>query len=167
MRLIRAFVKSNPSAEYIGRVSAVFAGTPNNARGNLQAVVRAILTDAEARDDVPVANSGRLENPIYNIVAFVRALGGSISPTNQQAWPLSRMSQTPFRAPSSVFGFYSPLFRMPRSSLIRARVSNTDPIGAARKYVLAELSPSRLGFSGEHRAVCECGRQRRRAHRRG
>jgi hypothetical protein len=117
MRLIRAFVKSNPSAEYIGRVSAVFAGTPNNVRGDLQAVVRAILTDPEARDDVPVANSGRLKDPIYNIVAFVRALGGSISPTNQQAWSLSRMSQAPL-APSSVFGFYSPLFRMPRSSLI-------------------------------------------------
>lgn len=117
MRLIRAFVKSNPSAEYIGRVSAVFAGTPNNVRGDLQAVVRAILTDPEARDDVPVADSGRLKDPIYNIVAFVRALGGSISPTNQQAWPLSRMSQAPL-APSSVFGFYSPLFRMPRSSLI-------------------------------------------------
>ncbi len=117
VRLIRAFVKSNPSAEYIGRVSAVFAGTPNNARGDLQAVVRAILTDPEARDDVAAANSGRLKDPIFNIVAFVRALGGSISPTNQQAWPLSRMSQTPL-APSSVFGFYSPLFRIPRSSLI-------------------------------------------------
>ncbi len=116
-RLIRALVKSNPSADYIGRVSAVFADNGQNVRGDLKAVVRAILTDPEARNDVPVANGGRLKDPIYNVVAFVRALGGAISPTNQQTWTFSRMSQTPL-APPSVFGFYSPLYRVPRSTLV-------------------------------------------------
>jgi hypothetical protein len=115
-RLIRALVKSNPSEAYVGRISAVFANNGSNVRGDLKAVVRAILTDPEARDDVPVANSGRLKDAIYNVVAFVRALGGSISPTNQQVWTFTRMSQTPL-APPSVFGFYSPLYRIPRSTL--------------------------------------------------
>lgn len=115
-RLIRALVKSNPTAGYVGRVAAVFANNGQGVRGDLKAVVRAILKDPEARNDLPAADAGRLKDPIYNVVAFVRALGGSISPTNQQAWTFSRMSQTPL-APPSVFGFYSPLYRIPRSTL--------------------------------------------------
>lgn len=116
-RLIRALVKSNPTAAYVGRVSAVFSDNGAGVRGDLRAVVRAILTDPEARQDQSPADGGRLKDPIFNVVAFVRALGGSISAANQQAWTFSRMSQTPL-APASVFGFYSPLFRVPRSSLV-------------------------------------------------
>ena len=115
-RLIRALVKSNPTPAYIARIATVFADNGAGVRGDLRAVVRAILTDAEARDDVATATSGRLKDPIYHAAAFVRALGGSISPTNGQAWTFIRMSQTPL-APASVFGFYSPLFRIPRSTL--------------------------------------------------
>lgn len=116
-RLIRSLVKSNPTPGYIARVAAVFDRNSAGVRGDLASVVRAILTDAEARDDVGNASSGRLKDPIYHAVAFLRALGGSISPTNVQAWTFSRMSQTPL-SPASVFGFYSPLFRIPRSSLL-------------------------------------------------
>ncbi len=115
-RLIRALVKSNPTPAYVARISAVFANNGSGVRGDLKAVVRAILTDVEARDDVAPANGGRLKDHIYNAVAFVRALGGSISPTNQQAWTFTRMSQTPL-TPNSVFGFYSPFYHIPRSPL--------------------------------------------------
>ena len=116
-RLIRALVKSNPTPAYIARISAVFANNGVGVRGDLMAVVRAILTDAEARDDVGTATGGRLKDHLFNAVAFVRAMGGSISPANQQTWTFTRMSQTPL-APNSVFGFYSPLYRVPRSPLI-------------------------------------------------
>jgi hypothetical protein len=115
-RLIRALVKSNPSPDYITRIAAIFANNGAGVRGDLKAVVRAILTDVEARNDVATADCGRLKDPIYNAAAFVRAFGGSISPTNQQGWTFTRMSQTPL-APNSVFGFYSPLYRIPRSTL--------------------------------------------------
>jgi hypothetical protein len=115
-RLIRALVTSNPTPAYIARIAAVFADNGSGVRGDLRAVVRAILTDADARSDVPAPAAGRLKDPMYHAAAFVRALGGTISATNQQAWTFNRMSQTPL-APSSVFGFYSPLFRIPRSSL--------------------------------------------------
>ncbi|MEY2878774.1 MAG: hypothetical protein RLZZ15_1154, partial [Verrucomicrobiota bacterium] len=113
-RLIRALVKSNPSKAYIARISAVFANNGAGVRGDLQAVVRAILTDAEARDDVASVNAGRLKDHLFAAAAFVRAFGGSISPTNVQPWTFSRMSQTPL-APNSVFGFYSPFYHIPRS----------------------------------------------------
>ncbi|WP_414662972.1 DUF1800 family protein [Horticoccus sp. 23ND18S-11] len=116
-RLIRALVKSNPTPAYVARIAAVFDDDGGGTRGNLRAVVRAILLDAEARADEAAPDGGRLKDPLYHAMAFLRALGGHISATNVQAWTFSRMSQTPL-APASVFGFYSPLFRIPRSTLV-------------------------------------------------
>ena len=39
-------------------------------------IVRALLTDAEARDDSVNVNAGRLRDPVQQVVALVRALGG-------------------------------------------------------------------------------------------
>ena len=120
-RLIRSLVSSNPSPAYIGRVAAVFNNNGAGVRGDLRAVLRAILLDAEARNDTASAsinpNSGRLKDPTFHIVAMVRALGGAISATNQQAWSFTRLGETPL-APPSVFSFYSPLFRVPHSALV-------------------------------------------------
>ncbi|MBL9199678.1 MAG: DUF1800 domain-containing protein [Opitutaceae bacterium] len=115
-RLILALVKSNPTPAYVARVSSTFDNNGAGVRGDLKAVVRAVLSDPEARNDTATGNTGRLKDAIYHIVSFVRALGGSISPANQQAWQFSQMGQTPL-APPSVFGYYSPLFRIPRTTL--------------------------------------------------
>lgn len=115
-RLILALVKSNPTPAYVARVSAVFDNNGAGVRGDLRAVVRAILTDAEARNDTAAGSDGRLKDALYHVVSFVRALGGNVSPANQQAWYFSQLGQTPL-APPSVFGYYSPLFRIPRTSL--------------------------------------------------
>ena len=116
LRLIRALVKSNPSPAYVQRVASVFNNNGSGVRGDLKATVRAILLDAEARNDAADATSGRLKDPFFHVLSIARALGGSISATNQAAWSFSRTGQTPL-APPSVFGFYSPLFRAPQSSL--------------------------------------------------
>ena len=116
-RLIRALVKSNPSGDYIARISAVFADNGSGVRGDLKAVVRAILLDPEARNDVAPSDGGRLKDALYHVAAFVRALGGSTASANNLPWEFTRLSQTPL-APNSVFGFYSPLYRIPRSTLV-------------------------------------------------
>jgi uncharacterized protein (DUF1800 family) len=116
LRLIRSMVKSNPSPAYVQRISAVFNNNGGGVRGDLKAVVSAILKDPEARNDTADVNSGRLKDPIYHVISTVRALGGSISATNQSAWSFSRTGQTPM-SPPSVFGFYSPLFRAPHTAL--------------------------------------------------
>ena len=115
-RLIRSMVKSNPSPAYIQRIAAVFANNGSGVRGDVKAVVRAILMDPEARNDTADATSGRLKDPIYHVVSMQRALGGSISATNQAAWSFSRTGQTPL-SPPSVFSFYSPMFRAPQTGL--------------------------------------------------
>lgn len=115
-RLIRSLVKSNPSPAYVQRVATVFNNNGSGVRGDLRAVLRAILLDAEARNDTADASSGKLKEPIYQVISMLRALGGAISATNQSAWSFSRTGQTPL-APPSVFGFYSPLFRAPQTGL--------------------------------------------------
>jgi len=111
-RLIRHLVTSNPSPAFIARIAAVFNNNGTGVRGDLRAVVRAILLDAEAREDAAPAASGRLKDPLYAYISFVRALGGNISPTTQVAWLFDRMGQA-IAAPPSVFGYYSPNYRMP------------------------------------------------------
>jgi hypothetical protein len=115
-RLIRSLVTSNPSPAYIQRVATVFNNNGSGVRGDLRAVVTAVLTDAEARNDTAQPAAGRLKDPIYHIVSFTRALNGSITPTNGLPWLFSRMGQTPL-TPPSVFSFYSPMYHIPKSPL--------------------------------------------------
>ena len=76
-------VTSNPSGAYVERVAAVFnndcaglypLGGCTNARGNLKAVVQAILLDPEARGDLKTDPSfGKLREPAQYIAGFLRA----------------------------------------------------------------------------------------------
>jgi len=115
-RLIRSLVTSNPSAAYIQRVAGVFANNGSNVRGDLKAVVRAILTDPEARPDTPSATHGRLKEPLLHTVGFVRALNGQFSPSNQVSYIFDSMAQS-ILTPPSVFNWFSPLYRVPKSPL--------------------------------------------------
>ena len=116
IRLIRALVTSNPTPAYIQRVANVFADNGQGVRGDLKAVITAILKDPEARNDSAVPNGGRLKDPIYHVIGFVRTLGGTFSPTNGLNWQFGQLAETPL-APASVFSFYSPLYHVPKSTL--------------------------------------------------
>lgn len=107
-RLIRSLVLSNPSAAYIQRVAQVFRDTD----GNLQATLTAILTDVEARTDLPTPDSGRLKEPILHLCGFLRALNGHFKNPNQLVYLFENLAQSPLNPPS-VFGWFSPLFPLP------------------------------------------------------
>jgi Protein of unknown function (DUF1800) len=115
-RLIRSLVTSNPSGGYIQRVAAVFADNGAGVRGDLRAVVRAILTDAEARSDDGPSERGRLKEPILHATGLVRALGGQFNSTQQLGYLFDYMGQAVL-SPPSVFSWFSPLYRVPRSPL--------------------------------------------------
>jgi uncharacterized protein (DUF1800 family) len=109
-RLIQHLVTSNPSPEYVGRVAAVFNNNGNGVRGDLRAVVKAILLDPEARrgDDPAQAepNDGRLKEPVQFMMNLLQALNstGSGACLAQYA---ATMKQSPFFSPS-VFNFFHP-----------------------------------------------------------
>jgi len=107
IRLIRALITSNPSPAYIARIATVFNDNGSGVRGDMEAVVRAILLDPEARNDAPPANFGRLRTPMQHTTALARALGYNVGAASQFAYLFYGMNEGLLDA-ASVFGHYSP-----------------------------------------------------------
>ncbi|WP_456405599.1 DUF1800 domain-containing protein, partial [Thiolapillus sp.] len=75
-QLIQRLVTSNPSPSYVERVAKVFANNGNGERGDLKAVVKAILLDPEARKThSPAENFGKLREPMLRISHLWRVFG--------------------------------------------------------------------------------------------
>ena len=120
-QLIQHLVTSNPSPGYVERIAGVFA-VKREAPTQLQAVVRAILLDPEARGDFkdPAVepNYGKLREPVLFITNILRAFkatsDGVLDSLNVEGSAIGSgaMSQEVFKAPS-VFNFYPPTARVP------------------------------------------------------
>jgi uncharacterized protein (DUF1800 family) len=111
-QLIQHLVTSNPSPAYVARVAAVFANNGQGVRGDLGAVVRAILTDAEARGDAPPTYLfGHLREPALFITSTLRSLGGRSDGVLLRS-ASSAMGQ-PIFSPETVFNFYPPSYQIP------------------------------------------------------
>ncbi|HEY9103974.1 DUF1800 domain-containing protein [Chitinimonas sp.] len=109
-QLIQQLVTSNPSPAYVARVAAAFNHNAQGKRGDMKAVLRAILLDPEAQA-ASDGNFGKLREPILQITHFMRALGGSSDGVYlRQA--ASDMQQPVFDPPS-VFNFYTPNAALP------------------------------------------------------
>ncbi|HKP13301.1 MAG TPA: DUF1800 family protein [Blastocatellia bacterium] len=131
-RLIRALVTSNPSPAYIARVAAAFNDNGQGVRGDMKAVIRAILTDAEARDDNPPASFGRLRTPVQHTIAFLRALNITPGQPSQFAYVFYSFGEGMLDAPS-VFGHYSPMYHVPRSPLFGPEFQIYSPTEAVNR----------------------------------
>jgi len=121
-QLIQRLVTSNPSPAYVGRVAAVFANNGQGVRGDLRAVVRAILLDPEARDTtLPQQPAwGKLREPVQRFVHWARAWratsAGGLWDIGDLSDPGSRLGQSPLRSPS-VFNFFRPGYVPPQTAL--------------------------------------------------
>ena len=109
-RLIRSLVTSNPSPAYIARVADAFVDNGSGVRGDMQAVVRAILTDEEAA--VTGATDGHLKDPILHVVGLARALGAQVTDPSMFMYLFDTLGQMVL-TPNTVFNFYSPLAALP------------------------------------------------------
>jgi len=111
-QLIQHLVTSNPSPAYVARIAAVFNGS-GGSRGDLRAVVKAILLDPEARGDAKTdANYGRLRHPAQFILSVLRAFNArsadGTADSDGYLNPQSvNMGMDVFRPPS-VFSYFSP-----------------------------------------------------------
>ena len=122
LRLIQHLVASDPSPDYIRRVATVFNNDGAGKKGNLAAVVKAVLLDPEARrgDNPASANvrQGYVREPFLAFTARWRGMGCRESPVPPQGiYPGLSWNQKPFQAPS-VFSFYLPTDRAPGSLLL-------------------------------------------------
>ncbi len=123
--LIQRLVRSNPSKGYLTRVSKIFNDNGSGVKGDMRAVVKAILTDSEAWTSIRmtrlrnptrlvVTSAGteysRLVEPVVQYASFFRRYG--VPPTDTSGrYFLSAApgtwNQAPYRSPS-VFNFYLP-----------------------------------------------------------
>jgi uncharacterized protein (DUF1800 family) len=115
-QLIQRLVTSNPSPAYIERVARVFADNGRGVRGDLAAVLRAILLDEEARSESTAASArfGKQREPVLRFAAFLRGLGATSRNGRNDIHYLDSaddaLGQSPLLAPS-VFNFYTPNYR--------------------------------------------------------
>jgi uncharacterized protein (DUF1800 family) len=122
--LIQRLVTSNPSPAYVGRVAAIFANNGQGVRGDMKAVIKAVLLDPEARTFTPADNNaGKLREPVLRLANWLRAFHATSSSGRFQMGnlddPLYGLAQTPMRSPS-VFNFFRPEYVPPNSSIALA-----------------------------------------------
>jgi len=112
-KLIQHLVKSNPTPAYVNRIALVFNNNGKGERGDLEAVLRAILTDPEAIDCswIDDDTGGKLIQPMERFSNLFHAFDLS-TPTNKfwfqdRAYLNDDLEQS-FYASASVFNFFSP-----------------------------------------------------------
>ena len=127
-QLIQRLVTSNPSPAYVARVAAVFNNNGAGVKGDLRAVVRATLLDADARAEATLTQPdwGKLREPLIRFIAWARTFGAVSA---DDSWnlgdlsdPATRLGQSPLRAPS-VFNFFRPGYVPPNSALGTAGIT--------------------------------------------
>ncbi|HEX8638355.1 MAG TPA: DUF1800 family protein, partial [Pyrinomonadaceae bacterium] len=121
--LIQHLVTSAPTPAYIGRVAAVFNNNGAGTRGDLKAIVKAILLDPEARGDAKTdPNYGKLREPVQLVTNVLRAFNVRSADGTQQSDGAvqglpTNMAQNPFYSPT-VFNYYTPDYVIPGTSLL-------------------------------------------------
>ena len=114
-QLIQRLVASNPSRAYVARIAAVFNDDGQGHRGNLGAVVKAILLDPEARPSAAATTdvTGKLKEPLLRLVQFWRAYDAAARNGNYHFTDSDRVfGQGPLLSPT-VFNFFTPAYAPP------------------------------------------------------
>lgn len=131
-QLIQHLVTGNPSPAYVQRVSAVFADNGSGVRGDMKAILTAIIMDQEARagdtqtgdqaESNPAVDGGHLREPLLWTLNLVRALGATQT-SSSEAYPFLALSQSlaylgeaPFTQ-ESVFNYFSPQYVIPQTAI--------------------------------------------------
>jgi uncharacterized protein (DUF1800 family) len=126
-QLIQRMTTSNPSAAYVGRVSAACANNGSGVRGDLKAMVRAVLLDADARDAAKLADPqwGKLREPVLRLSNWARCFNATSNSGNYTIRATDSVSgnigQQPMRAPS-VFNFWRPGYVPPNTAIAAANL---------------------------------------------
>jgi uncharacterized protein (DUF1800 family) len=142
-QLIQQLVTSNPSPAYVSAIAAVFNGS-GGTRGDLAAVVRAILTHPDASTPPLTSTSGKLAEPVLFVVSMLRALNASVTDHPFMSNRVEDMGQKVFYPPS-VFSYFSPGYRVRGTD-----GGNKIPIGGPEFQILTTVTAlERANFVGD------------------
>lgn len=151
IRLIRSLVTSNPSPRYVRDVVAVFKNNGSGVRGDLAAVVRAILLHPEASGQMSAggaalgAAQGHLAEPALYAIKVMRALEATVGPENNLNRYTTSMGQNVF-IPPSVFSYYHLDHMMTKRGLAAPEFEiHTSATALERANFIGTLVDRRLG----------------------
>jgi uncharacterized protein (DUF1800 family) len=142
-QLIQHLVSSNPSPAYVSRISAVFANNGSNVRGDMEAVIRAILEDTEARaaDTNAAADGGHLREAMLYMTNVLRGLGATNSSSVGDYSSLSNstnaLGEKPYTS-GSVFNFFPPNYVIPGTSTNAPEFGQENTASAILRLTLAD-----------------------------
>ena len=128
--LIQKLVRSDPTPAYVERIANVFNDNGSGVRGDLKAVIRAILLDPEARGDVKTASTyGKLREPVLfltNVLRHfnVRSADGTTRSDGSIDGISEAIGQSVFYSPT-VFNYYAPDYIIPGTGQ-RSRIRNNE-----------------------------------------
>jgi uncharacterized protein (DUF1800 family) len=142
-QLIQHLVASNPSPAYVARVAAIFANDGTGVRGNMKAVIQAILMDPEARagDTNPSFDGGHLREPMLYVTNVLRGLGFTNTDPNGYYSSLSNystlLSEKPYTS-GSVFNFFPPNYVIPATTTNAPEFSIENSASAILRLTVAD-----------------------------
>ncbi|MFL6519296.1 MAG: DUF1800 family protein [Chthoniobacterales bacterium] len=113
-QLIQRLVTSNPSPGYVYRVASVFNDNGQGVRGDLKAVVRAILMDYDARVGFPTSQAaGHEREPVIRLANLLRAFNAT-SPSGKYSVRnvYNSFAEEAMHSPT-VFNFFAPDYSAP------------------------------------------------------
>ncbi len=152
-QLIQRMVTSNPSPAYVGRVAAAFANNGQGVRGDMKAVIRAILLDDEARNPAHMSDPhfGKQREPFLRVVNFARAFNASAPDEFFQVGSFFMDHyEEPMKSPS-VFNFYLPGYTPPGEIQAAGLGAPEFQILNATSAISAPNYYSQAIFGGIHR----------------
>ena len=159
-QLIQRLVTSNPSPGYIGRVTAAFNNNGSGVRGDMGAVVRAILLDTEARS--ATANGyGKLREPIVRLAHWMRAFEATSASGDWLMGSTSAntsLAESPLTSPT-VFNFYRPGYVPPNTlvgnkNLLAPEFQVTDEVSVASyANIMQTVVGGGAGSSGDIKSL--------------
>ena len=135
-QLIQKLVTGDPTPQYVARVAAVFDNNGQGVRGDLKAVVTAILTDPEARGAVKLDPAyGKLREPALYMAGAARAVGTQSDGVffGNQSGALSQ----PLFYPASVFNYYPPTYLLPGTNVVAPEFAIQNSSTAINRYNFA------------------------------
>jgi len=156
-QLIQHLVTSNPSAAYVERVSAVFANNGSGVRGDMQAVIRAILEDSEARagDTSPTFDGGHLREAMLYMTDVMRGLGftntSSVGDYSGLGNYTNALGERPY-ASGSVFNFFPPDY-VTASAILRLTLANSLVNNKITNFTVDLSATSALGITASQTGV--------------
>ncbi|MBC7917907.1 MAG: DUF1800 domain-containing protein [Rhodoferax sp.] len=162
-QLIQRLVTSQPSPAYVKRVAEAFNDNGAGMKGDLRAVVRAVLLDTEARASSNLSDPafGKLREPVLRFVQWARTFGLADAADEWKLGdltdPAAKLGQSPLRSPS-VFNFFRPGYVPPNSPIgfrtaPEFQITTESSVAGYVNFMQGVISNGINGLKGDYTAI--------------